>query len=142
MNTRRFQFRITDLLLVTAVVALTVAAAKEGHDVIMTPGNPVYFDHTQTDAEDSVTFGGYNPLDKVYAYEPIPNELTEEQGKHVLGAQANLWTEYITNPKKIEYMLFPRMSALSEVLWSPKEIRNWTSFEKRLIQQFTIYWKY
>jgi hexosaminidase len=97
-----------------------IAAAKQDHDVVMTPGNPVYFDHTQSQNEDSVTIGGYNPIEKVYAYEPIPKELNAEQAKHVLGAQANMWTEYMGNIRKVEYMLFPRLSALSEVLWSPK----------------------
>lgn len=121
-----------------------IDAAKQNHDVIMTPGNPVYFDHTQSENEDSVTIGGFNPIEKVYAYEPIPKELNEEQAKHVLGAQANLWTEYIGNERKVEYMLFPRISALSEVLWSPKENRDpiaigWKDFEKRLMGQFKRY---
>jgi len=116
-----------------------IEAGKQGHYVIMTPGNPVYFDHTQTENEDSVVFGGYNPIDKVYAYEPIPKELKNDEAKYVLGAQANVWTEYMMNPKKVEYMLFPRLSALSEVLWSPKEKKNWSDFEKRLIIQFKRY---
>lgn len=120
-----------------------IDAAKQNHDVIMTPGNPVYFDHTQSQNEDSVTIGGYNPIEKVYAYEPVPKELNEEQAKHVLGAQANMWTEYMKNTKKVEYMLFPRISALSEVLWNPKESRNWDDFQKRLLVQFKRYdlWK-
>jgi hexosaminidase len=120
-----------------------IDAAKQNHDVIMTPGNPVYFDHSQTENEDSVTIGGYNPIEKVYAYEPVPKELNAEQSKHVLGAQANMWTEYMKNTKKVEYMLFPRISALSEVLWSPKEKKNWDDFQKRLMLQFKRYelWK-
>ena len=120
-----------------------IDAAKQDHDVIMTPGNPVYFDHTQTLNEDSVTIGGYNPLDKVYGYEPVPRELTEVQARHVLGAQANMWTEYMKNPSKVEYMLFPRLAALSEVLWSPKNMRNWQDFERRLPIQLKRYdlWK-
>ncbi len=120
-----------------------IDAAKQNHDVIMTPGNPVYFDHTQNQNEDSVTIGGYNPIEKVYAYEPIPKELNAEQAKYVLGAQANMWTEYMGNTRKVEYMLFPRLSALSEVLWSPKENRDWKDFEKRLMGQFKRYdlWK-
>lgn len=120
-----------------------IEAAKQKHYVIMTPGNPVYFDHSQSENEDSVTIGGYNPVEKVYAYEPIPKELNEEEGKYVLGAQANLWTEYIKNTKKVEYMIFPRMAALSEVLWSKKEEKNWADFEKRLMTQFKRYelWK-
>jgi hexosaminidase len=120
-----------------------IDAANENHDVIMTPGNPVYFDHTQSDNEDSVTIGGYNPIEKVYAYEPVPKELNDVQASHVLGAQANMWTEYMDNTSKVEYMLFPRISALSEILWSPKEKRNWDDFQKRLQTQFKRYdlWK-
>ena len=120
-----------------------IDAAKQKHDVIMTPGNPVYFDHTQSENEDSVTIGGYNPIEKVYAYEPIPKELNVEEAKYVLGAQANVWTEYMEYPSKVEYMVFPRMAALSEVLWSPKKKRNWSDFEKRLQVQFKRYdfWK-
>lgn len=109
-----------------------IEAAKQKHQVIMTPGNPVYFDHTQSKNEDSVTIGGYNPIENVYAYDPIPKELTAAEGKYILGAQANMWAEYIEYPSKVEYMLFPRMTALSEVLWSPKEKRDWKDFERRL----------
>jgi hexosaminidase len=120
-----------------------ITAARQKHGVIMTPGNPVYFDHSQSLNEDSVTIGGYNPIEKVYAYEPVPKELSATEGGYILGAQANLWTEYIKNPKKAEYMLFPRLSALSEVLWSPKEKKDWPGFEKRLMEQFRRYdfWK-
>ena len=105
----------------------------------MSPGNPVYFDHTQSLNEDSVTIGGYNPIEKVYAYEPIPKELNAEEGKFVMGGQANVWTEYMKNTRKVEYMIFPRMAALSEILWSPRESRNWEHFEKRLPAQFLRY---
>lgn len=116
-----------------------IDAAKLKHDVIMTPGGFMYFDHTQSKKEDSVTFGGYTPLHRVYSYEPVPAELSAEEAKHILGAQANLWTEYIKNTRKVEYQLFPRLSALSEVVWSPKEKRNWNDFEKRLQVQFKRY---
>jgi hexosaminidase len=109
-----------------------IDAAKQKHKVIMTPGNPVYFDHTQSKNEDSVTIGGYNPIENVYNYEPIPKELNADEGKYVLGAQANMWTEYMEYPSKVEYMMFPRMTALSEVLWSPAAKRNWKDFERRL----------
>ncbi|MBK6381567.1 MAG: beta-N-acetylhexosaminidase [Chitinophagaceae bacterium] len=109
-----------------------IEAAKQKHPVIMTPGKPVYFDHSQSKNEDSVTIGGYNALEAVYAYEPIPKELNAEQGKFVLGAQANMWTEYMEYPSKVEYMLFPRITALSEVLWSPAAKRDWKGFERRL----------
>ncbi|MEP6712232.1 MAG: family 20 glycosylhydrolase [Ferruginibacter sp.] len=116
-----------------------IAAAKENHDVIMTPGTYCYLDHSQTKNEDSVTIGGYLPLEKVYGYEPIPAVLNASQQKHILGAQGNLWTEYIKNENKVEYMIFPRMSALAEVLWSPKNKRNWKDFERRLPAVFNYY---
>jgi hexosaminidase len=116
-----------------------IDAAKQHHNVIMTPGTYVYFDHSQTKQEDSVTIGGFLPLDKVYNYEPVPKELTAEEAKYIFGAQANVWTEYMANPSKVEYMLFPRLEALSEVLWTPKENKNWDDFEKRLPGIFKRY---
>jgi hexosaminidase len=118
-----------------------IAAARQKHNVIMTPGAWVYFDHSQSQNEDSVTIGGYTPVEKTYSYEPIPDSLTKEQGKLVLGAQGNVWTEYMGNEKKVEYMIFPRMSALSEVLWSKNH--DWKDFERRLMTQFKRYdlWK-
>jgi N-acetyl-beta-hexosaminidase/alpha-L-fucosidase len=116
-----------------------IDAAKQDHDVIMTPGEYVYFDHSQLQNDDSLTIGGYLPLSKVYQYEPIPHGLTDDQAKHVRGAQANIWTEYMTNPRKVEYMLFPRLSALSEVLWSPAAQRSWPDFEQRLQTQYKRY---
>lgn len=109
-----------------------IEAAKQGHDVIMTPGGWCYLDHSQSKNEDSVTIGGYTSLEKVYGYEPVPAILNTEQQTHVLGAQGNVWTEYMNNTSKLEYMIFPRMIALSEVLWSPKANRNWNDFERRL----------
>ncbi len=116
-----------------------IEAAKQKHQVIMSPGKPVYFDHTQSKNEDSVTIGGYNPIEAVYAYEPVPKELNEEQSHYILGAQANVWTEYMNNTRKIEYMIFPRMAALSEVLWSKKENKSWEDFSKRLSTQLRRY---
>lgn len=120
-----------------------IDAAKQHHKVIMTPGEYVYLDHAQKKNEDSVTIGGYVPLKKVYGYEPIPKQLTANEAKYILGAQANLWTEYISNTDKAEYMLFPRLSALSEVLWTPKEEKNWNFFSEKLQTQFNRYnlWK-
>ncbi|MEO6313894.1 MAG: beta-N-acetylhexosaminidase [Chitinophagaceae bacterium] len=120
-----------------------IDAAKQNHDVIMTPGSYVYLDHAQRKDEDSVTIGGFLPLETVYKYEPIPAGLTEKEGKHILGAQGNVWTEYMANTRKIEYMIFPRLSALSEVLWSPKNKKDFTDFEKRMKVQFSRYdlWK-
>jgi hexosaminidase len=116
-----------------------IEAAKQHHQVIMTPGSHVYLDHAQRLKEDSVTIGGYTPVEMTYAYEPIPKELNAEEAKYVLGAQGNVWTEYMHSPSKVEYMIFPRLSALSEVLWSPKESRSWADFEPRLLKQFQRY---
>jgi hexosaminidase len=116
-----------------------VAAAQQHHDVVMTPGRFVYFDHAQNKNEDSVTIGGYLPLDTVYSYEPIPKELNAEEAKYVMGAQGNVWTEYIGNNSKLEYMIFPRMTALSEVLWSPKASRDINDFKQRLTEMIMRY---
>ncbi|MFT3911290.1 MAG: family 20 glycosylhydrolase [Ferruginibacter sp.] len=109
-----------------------IAAAKQNHYVVMTPEDPFYINHSQTRNEDSVTQGHYNPIEYVYNYDPIPKELTGQQAKYILGGQGNMWSEYLDNEKKLEYMLFPRMSAVAEVLWTPKEKRSWPDFEKRL----------
>ncbi|HXD76304.1 MAG TPA: family 20 glycosylhydrolase [Puia sp.] len=116
-----------------------IAAAKLHHDVIMTPGQYVYFDHSQVRNDDSLTIGGYLPLQTVYSYEPIPREIQPDEEKYILGAQANVWSEYMSNPRKVEYMIFPRLSALSEVLWSPKASRNWYDFTQRLAVQYKRY---
>jgi hexosaminidase len=116
-----------------------IAAAKQDHYVIMTPGSHVYFDHSQSQREDSVTIGGFTTVEKVYSYEPIPKELNEKQAQYVMGAQANVWTEYMKSPAKVEYMIFPRISALSEVLWTRPEQKNWEDFERRLMTQFKRY---
>lgn len=110
-----------------------IAAAKAGHDVIMTPTSHVYFDYYQGDEKtEPKAIGGFVPLEKVYNYEPIPEALNAEEAKFVLGSQANLWTEFIKTTSHAEYMVLPRMSALSEVLWSSRDQRNWSDFQKRL----------
>lgn len=110
-----------------------IAAARMGHDVVMTPGNPCYFDHYQAGPEgEPLAIGGMNTLRRVYAYEPVPAELSGEVEQHVLGAQANVWTEFITTPEHLEYMILPRMPAIAEVLWSRKGQRDWEDFRKRL----------
>ena len=110
-----------------------IEAARQGHDVIMTPGSHVYFDHYQGDPRfEPLAIGGYTPLQKVYRFEPVPEELTASEARHVIGAQANVWTEYITTEQHVEYMALPRMLALSEVLWSPTEARDWETFRRRL----------
>jgi len=116
-----------------------IAAAKVRQKVIMTPEAKLYFNHAQFLKDDSLTAANYLPLATVYNYEPIPAELTAQQAKYILGAQGNLWSEYIANPAKAEYMLFPRLDALCEVLWSPKEKKNYTDFLNRLKTQFKRY---
>lgn len=109
-----------------------IAAAQQNHDVIMTPGGPIglYFDHRQsTSADEPTNIGGLAPYSLAYAYDPVPGKLTADQQKHIIGVQANLWTEYIQTPEKVEYMVFPRMFALSEIAWSPvtrKDIKNFS----------------
>lgn len=104
-----------------------ITAAKSGHDVIMTPGEYCYFDAYQADpVTQPYAIGGFTPYLKVYSYNPVPPELNVQEARHILGAQANVWTEYIATPEHVEYMVFPRMLALSEVLWTPrgKKIRR------------------
>ncbi|TCC99060.1 beta-N-acetylhexosaminidase [Pedobacter psychroterrae] len=116
-----------------------IAAAKIRQKVIMTPEAKLYFNHAQFLKDDSLTAANYLPLATVYNYEPIPAELRAEQAKYILGAQGNLWSEYIANPAKAEYMLFPRLDALSEVLWSPKAKKNYPDFLNRMKTQFKRY---
>ena len=110
-----------------------IAAARQGHDVVMAPGEYTYLDHYQGDpAVEPLAICCYLPLDTVYAWDPIPAGLTPDESAHILGAQANLWTEYISTPAYAEYMLFPRMMAMAEVLWSPKGARDRERFLARL----------
>ena len=120
-----------------------IAAAQQHHPVIMTPKYWCYFDYSQTKKEDSITISGYTTIEKTYSYEPISKELTPEQATLIMGGEACVWTEYIDNPGKLEYMIFPRMAALSEVLWSAKDKKNWQDFSKRLPAQLSRYslWK-
>ncbi|MFN5346779.1 MAG: beta-N-acetylhexosaminidase [Bacteroidota bacterium] len=116
-----------------------IAAATSNHYAIMTPGSHCYFDHYQGEKNlEPLAIGGFTPLEKVYAYQPIPDTLKGEQRKYILGAQANLWTEYMYDTKQVEYMLFPRLEALSEVLWSDSLIRNYPRFENKVIQHQSL----
>lgn len=116
-----------------------ITAAKQKHNVVMSPGSHCYFDHYQASPSDEpLAIGGYTPLEKVYAYEPIPSELKPEEQPYVQGAQANVWTEYILNEKQVEYMAVPRMSALAEVLWTKPENKNETDFLNRLQKHFLL----
>ena len=110
-----------------------VAAAKQYHKVILTPNNYCYFDHYQSEDTENepLAIGGYTPLVEVYGYNPIPKELNEEETDYVLGAQGNVWTEYILTPEHVEYMVFPRILAMSEVDWTSLENKDYLDFEKR-----------
>ena len=107
-----------------------IAAAKLGHDVIMTPNSHFYFDYYQSLDTDAEPFGigGYIPMEQVYSYDPAFPELKPEQQKHILGVQANLWTEYVLSDEHLEYMLLPRLAALSEVQWCQPETKDWNRF--------------
>ncbi|CAM3995427.1 family 20 glycosylhydrolase [Flavobacterium antarcticum] len=119
-----------------------IIAAKDKHYVVMTPGSHVYFDHYQGEPKNEpIAIGGYTPLEKVYSFNPIPDELTADEAKYILGAQANVWSEYIPTTKQVEYMIMPRMAALSEVLWETSNPKNYKEFEKRIIQHFDFYEK-
>ena len=108
-----------------------ITAAKQGHDAIMAPKAWTYLDYRQSrdPREPAAIGGGANPLEKVYSFDPIPTDLPPEQAKHILGGQAQLWTEYMPNPKHLEYMAWPRLCALAEVFWSPRQAPGGRSFE-------------
>ncbi|MBT1702497.1 beta-N-acetylhexosaminidase [Chryseosolibacter indicus] len=110
-----------------------IAAAKQNHDVVMTPGPWCYFDKYQdTTGTEPLAIGGFLPVRKVYSYEPIPPSLNEDEAKHILGAQANVWTEYIKTSDHVEYMVYPRACALAEVTWTKKENRDYDDFVRRM----------
>jgi len=111
-----------------------IAAAKAGHDVVMTPTGWTYFDHYQSRLrrEEPRAIGGYLPLSKVYEFDPVPAELNKKHAKHILGAQCQLWSEYIPHPRHMEYMAFPRLCALAEVVWSGDADRTYEEFLGRL----------
>ena len=111
-----------------------IAAAKAGHDVVMAPNTCTYFDYYQsaTPAHEPLAIGGCLPLEKAYAFEPVPPELNARQAQHILGAQGQLWTEYMPTPSHVEDMAFPRAAALAEVVWSPRRGKDYVSFLRRL----------
>ena len=119
-------------------------AAKQGHDVIMTPSSHVYFDHYQ--AKDTKhepdAIGGCSPVEKVYSYEPLPDTLSAEAKNRIKGVQANLWTEYIPFTTQAEYMVLPRMAALAEVQWTPVAKKNFDDFSKRALRLSDLYDRY
>ncbi|MGA1977837.1 MAG: beta-N-acetylhexosaminidase [Bacteroidales bacterium] len=106
-----------------------IAAARQRHDVIMTPGDYVYLDRYQGDLEGQpLAIGGYLPLERVYSYNPVPEELTPDEQKFILGVQGNVWTEYITTPEHLEYMACPRMFAIAETGWTPERLKDFQDF--------------
>jgi len=110
-----------------------IAAATAGHDVVMSPTSHCYFDYAQARTPgEPECIGGFIPLATVYAFEPVPPTLPEERRKHILGAQGNLWTEYMWTPRDVEYFAFPRAAALAEVVWSPAGQRRFEDFHRRL----------
>ncbi len=116
-----------------------IAAARQKHPVVMSPGSHCYFDYYQASpAGEPLAIGGYVPLEKVYAFEPVPETLKAEEQPYIMGAQANVWTEYMLNEKHVEYMVLPRMAALAEVVWTPKELRNETDFLVRIQKHFLL----
>lgn len=125
-----------------------IEAARQGHDVVMTPTTHCYLDYYQSENTDQepLAIGGYLPLDTVYNYEPVPSQLSADEAKHILGAQGNVWTEFIAKTEYLEYMLLPRMTAIAELTWTPKELKNLPDFKKRLETQVERYklmgWNY
>jgi len=118
-----------------------IAAAKSGHNAIMTPGGYCYFDHYQSEDTDSEPFaiGGFTNCEKIYGWNPIPDSLNNDEAKHILGVQANVWTEYILDLPHVQYMVLPRMATLSEVAWSKQRDAEYSTFKKRLQTMFVRY---
>ena len=111
-----------------------LVAARAGHDAVLTPTSNTYFDYYQSrdTANEPLAIGGFLPLDRVYTWEPMPPNLEAEFQKHILGIQGQLWSEYLPNPKQVEYMAFPRLTALAEVAWTPADRRQLDDFLRRL----------
>lgn len=112
-----------------------IEAARQHHNVVMTPSSYCYLNRSGLRNDDSLTAGNYLPIDRVYNYNPVSDSLTNEESKYIIGGQASLWTEYIANPAKVEYMILPRLSAMSEVLWTDMKHKNWDDFKKRMLQE-------
>jgi hexosaminidase len=119
-------------------VAGAIKGTRKGHDVVMTPYSHVYFDYYQSQdtASEPFAIGGFLPLDTVYAYDPVPRQLRDRDGARIIGAQGNVWTEYMKTWDHVEYMLLPRMLALSEVVWSPPDSKDYEGFLDRLDWHF------
>lgn len=110
-----------------------IEAARQKHDVIMTPSTYVYLDYYQCEPQgEPLAIGGYLPLEKVYSYNPMPEELTPEEQKYILGVQGNLWSEYLNTPDQMEYMAYPRMFAVAETGWTPNRLKDFEDFLARI----------
>ena len=121
-----------------------IEAARKGHDVIMAPSSHLYFDYYQSEdiANESMCIGGYLPVERVYEFQPLPEELTPEQQKHIIGVQANIWTEYIAHFWHVQYMALPRMEALTEIQWNNPQERDFDAFVERcrhMVQLYDLY---
>lgn len=118
-----------------------IEAAKMGNDAIMTTNSHLYFDHYQSKYIDTepLAIGGYTPIERVYSYEPMMEDLSAEQQKHIIGIQANHWSEYFPTYSQLEYMALPRWAALAEIQWSSKERKNYDDFLKRLPRLIDLY---
>ena len=125
-------------------VAGAIEGAKRGNKVVLSPNSHCYFDYYQSKDTQYEPFaiGGFIPVEKVYGFEPIQPEMTEEQAKLVIGVQCNLWTEYIKTFSQVQYMELPRMAALCEVQWTDSEAKDYESFKDRISKMFAIYDKY
>jgi hexosaminidase len=110
-----------------------IESAKQKHNVIMTPTSHCYFDYYQSTNEDEpISIGGFLPLEKVFSFNPIPQELTAEEAQYIIGVQGNVWTEYMPTEEQVEYMVFPRILAISEVAWSTQDKRDFKGFVNRV----------
>ena len=118
-----------------------IAAAQKGHDVIMAPCSHLYFDYYQSEdiASEPMCIGGYLPVERVYDFQPLPEELTPEQQKHIIGVQANIWTEYIASFNHVQYMAMPRMDALTELQWNNPQERDFEAFVERCRKMAQLY---
>jgi hexosaminidase len=113
-----------------------IDAAKSGHDVVMTPTSNCYFDYSQSLTGELDSTRAFLPIDSVYDYEPQPQELSADEAKHVLGSQGNVWTEWMPDSRRVEYMVLPRMCALSEMVWTQKDQRKYDDFQQRMESQY------
>ena len=113
-----------------------IEAASNGHDVVMTPNAYCYFDFYQGKYNEPLAIGGFTDIKKVYDYQPVPEKLEEQFKKHIMGSQANVWTEYIHTPEHLEYMIFPRFCAMAENLWTSEGLQNYDEFLGRLAKEY------